>query len=133
MKELQQLINEWKSEAARLLLKSKTTTDDIKEAGYYAASMRLTMCYTEAELLLKAQQPNSEPSATIAANPMLGEVPLCCMDCERRYDDFGLDVVLLKEQWKLIHPAEQGVLCAQCIVDRAEKLGAIRVDLSIAF
>lgn len=66
-------------------------------------------------------------------NAVLGEVPLCCMDCKRRYDDFGLDVVLSREQWKLVHPAEQGVLCAQCIVDRAEKLGAIRIDLSIAF
>jgi hypothetical protein len=66
-------------------------------------------------------------------NAVLGEVTLCCMDCGRRYDAFGLDVVLSKEQWKLIHPVEQGVLCAQCIVDRADRLGAIRVDLSIAF
>jgi hypothetical protein len=48
---------------------------------------------------------------------------LCCMDCALDYEhDFPLDVVLTKEQWLLIHPADGGVLCANCIVKRASKL-----------
>jgi hypothetical protein len=44
----------------------------------------------------------------------------CCADCGMPYADFPLDVVLPDDQWLLIHPeGPGGVLCAQCIVNRA--------------
>lgn len=59
---------------------------------------------------------------------------LTCIDCDRMYKDFGLDVVLSDEQWELIHPNEKGVICAQCIVNRAEKIkGVINVNLTLEF
>lgn len=54
------------------------------------------------------------------------------MDCNKAYEDFGLDVVLPNEQWALINPQNDGLLCVQCMVNRADKLGniiAIRMNL----
>jgi len=45
-----------------------------------------------------------------------------CLDCGMDYDDFGMDVLLPRHQWLDIHPAENGLLCALCIVRRAHKL-----------
>ena len=45
-----------------------------------------------------------------------------CMDCGKPYADFGLDTTLPDEQWLRIHPDDGGVLCANCIVERASKL-----------
>lgn len=56
-----------------------------------------------------------------------------CLDCSKPYQEFGLDTVLSHEQWKLIHPEEIGVLCSQCIVNRAEKLGAVIIKSTIEF
>jgi len=45
-----------------------------------------------------------------------------CMDCDRPYEEFGLDTVLSDDQWAMIHPDGDGVLCASCIVQRASRL-----------
>lgn len=45
-----------------------------------------------------------------------------CMDCALPYTAFPMDVVLPRAQWLAIHPAENGLLCAQCIVARASRL-----------
>jgi len=47
---------------------------------------------------------------------------LRCMDCGKPYADFPLDVVLPRGQWLAIHPDENGVLCAACIVERAARV-----------
>ena len=55
-----------------------------------------------------------------------------CADCGKPYDDFGLDMVLSDEQWLMIFPQKNGLLCANCIVNRASKLkGSIIVKASI--
>lgn len=55
-----------------------------------------------------------------------------CLDCNKPYSDFALDTVLSDEQWELIHPEKNGLLCVQCIINRAEKLnGIIRVDMKL--
>lgn len=55
-----------------------------------------------------------------------------CLDCGMPYGDFGLDVVLPDDQWLMIHPEKDGLLCASCIVKRASKLPtAIIVKASI--
>ena len=46
-----------------------------------------------------------------------------CLDCGMEYKDMGLDLVIPDQQWKTICP-EGGILCANCICKRAEKLGA---------
>ncbi len=52
---------------------------------------------------------------------------LACDDCALPYAEFPLDLVLPDEQWEAIHPAEAGVLCAQCIVRRASKVPGVTV------
>ncbi len=55
-----------------------------------------------------------------------------CMDCGLDYEDFGLDMTLPREQWLLIHPADGGLLCANCMVRRAGMLdGAIAMRAEI--
>ncbi len=56
-----------------------------------------------------------------------------CLDCGLPYEELGLDLVLPDEQWLLIHPEGlHGILCANCIVKRTEKLkGATVVFASI--
>jgi len=55
-----------------------------------------------------------------------------CLDCGKPYSEFALDVVLPDEQWVLIHPEVNGLLCACCIVDRAAKVpGAITIRAEI--
>ena len=57
-----------------------------------------------------------------------------CIDCGRKYEQFRMDVVLPHSQWKLIHPEVDGLLCAQCIVNRVSKIdGAIVVHALIEF
>lgn len=46
-----------------------------------------------------------------------------CRDCGLPYEAFPLDVNLPRSQWMEIHPeGEGGLLCAQCIVERAAKV-----------
>ena len=52
----------------------------------------------------------------------VAENSLRCLDCGLLYRDFPLDVNLPRGQWLEIHPGEDGVLCAQCIVQRASKI-----------
>lgn len=47
---------------------------------------------------------------------------LCCHDCGIPYRDLGVDLVLPDQQWKKLFPENYGVLCANCICKRAEKL-----------
>ena len=48
---------------------------------------------------------------------------LRCLDCGTPYSELGLDLMLPDDQWLLIHPDGMGgILCASCIVKRAEKL-----------
>ena len=43
-----------------------------------------------------------------------------CLDCGKSYSAFGMDTHLLRSQWLEIHPDENGLLCAQCIVNRIQ-------------
>ena len=45
-----------------------------------------------------------------------------CLDCGLPYSEFQLDVILPRPQWLEIHPAENGLLCASCIVRRASRV-----------
>ena len=58
-----------------------------------------------------------------------------CVDCGKLYSNFGLDMTLSDEQWLLISPDREGILCASCIVKRASKLPnaiAIRAQIELA-
>lgn len=48
-----------------------------------------------------------------------------CLDCGLPYSEFPLDVVLPRAQWLEIHPDENGLICAQCIVKRAAKVRGV--------
>lgn len=55
-----------------------------------------------------------------------------CLDCGKPYSEFGMDVLLPRSQWLDIHPDENGLLCAQCIVNRVSKLpGSIGIHAVI--
>lgn len=59
---------------------------------------------------------------------------LHCRDCGLDYSSkhWGLDTYLPDWQWKLINKGkERGVLCANCIIRRAVKLGATVVFLRL--
>ena len=59
-----------------------------------------------------------------------------CIDCSLPYEEFGLDMTLPDEQWLMIHrEGYDGLLCANCIVERAAKLEgsiAVRAKIEIA-
>ena len=56
---------------------------------------------------------------------------LRCLDCGTPYSELGLDLVLPDKQWLLIHPEGLGgILCANCIMKRAEKLEGTTVVLA---
>lgn len=62
---------------------------------------------------------------------------LTCEDCSLPYRSFPLDMTLPDDQWAMIHPGDDGgVLCAQCIVQRASRLGrhviAVRAVIEFA-
>ena len=49
-----------------------------------------------------------------------------CKDCELPYQEFGIDTTLPDDQWLMIHPEGfGGLLCANCIVNRASRLSGI--------
>lgn len=55
-----------------------------------------------------------------------------CLDCGLDYEYFGMDTLLPRWQWLLIHPDEGGLLCANCIVKRAAKIpGAVGLHATI--
>lgn len=50
-----------------------------------------------------------------------------CLDCDKKYEDFGIDITLPTAQWNSICP-EDGLLCGGCIVNRCASLkGAIAI------
>ena len=59
--------------------------------------------------------------------------PVGCLDCGMPYGGQDwLDLVLPRWQWLEIHPADGGVLCANCIVKRASKIpGAVSIHATI--
>lgn len=50
-----------------------------------------------------------------------------CLDCGKDYEEFPLDTVLPNDQWAMINPALGGVLCANCMVERASKIKGVIV------
>jgi len=58
---------------------------------------------------------------------------LRCFGCGKPYDEFPLDVVLPDEQWELVSGRTDGsgVLCANCILERAAKLPGITVAMMV--
>ena len=50
-----------------------------------------------------------------------------CFDCGTPYSEMGLDMVLPDQQWKVIFPENDGILCANCICKRASKLGGTAI------
>ena len=57
---------------------------------------------------------------------MRPDIVNCCKDCELPYQEFGIDTTLPDEQWLMIHPEGfGGLLCANCIVNRASHLPGI--------
>lgn len=59
----------------------------------------------------------------------------CCYDCGMPYGgEDWIDTVLPNEQWDLIFPEHDGVLCANCIIKRASKLNnAIIAKMNLIF
>ena len=56
----------------------------------------------------------------------------CCMDCEKPYKEFGLDIILPDWQWEAINPSGDGILCGSCIASRASNLiGGVRINAEI--
>lgn len=45
-----------------------------------------------------------------------------CKDCDMLYNDFGFDAVVDNKLWNSIAPAGGGILCANCIIRRINKL-----------
>lgn len=46
-----------------------------------------------------------------------------CYDCGKPYGGEGwIDTVLPDEQWNIIFPEKYGLLCANCIIQRAAKM-----------
>ena len=55
--------------------------------------------------------------------PAFAEMLSNCMDCGKEYrGDDWLDLTFSKADWLRIHPADGGVLCANCTIRRASKL-----------
>ena len=52
----------------------------------------------------------------------MNDVKVKCLDCGLPYEQFGLDLVLPDQQWRVVCP-EDIILCANCISKRAAKLG----------
>ena len=73
-------------------------------------------------------------SMAVLAYPILlrlHSVTLKCLDCGIPYSELGLDLVLPDKQWLMIHPEGlHGILCASCIVKRAEKLEGTTVVIA---
>lgn len=57
-----------------------------------------------------------------------------CIDCGKLYRNFGLDMTFPDEQWEMICPDRGGILCANCILERASKLpNVIAIRAQIEF
>ena len=49
------------------------------------------------------------------------EIIVACYDCGLPYREMGLDLILPDQQWKYLFPEESGLLCANCICQRATR------------
>lgn len=57
-----------------------------------------------------------------------------CYYCRRPYEKFGVDFVFTAEQWKLVHPEIDGVVCGSCIAKRVATLeGVVRIKSVLEF
>lgn len=58
-----------------------------------------------------------------------------CLDCQVNYDTImPISLNIPRDQWLLIHPKDGGVLCANCMIQRASKLPhIINIAAKIAF
>lgn len=57
-----------------------------------------------------------------------------CMDCGKPYEEFGLDTYVNDSDWEKIHPDRDGLLCANCIVNRAAKImGVIVIRMELDY
>ena len=57
-----------------------------------------------------------------------------CHDCGMRYGgDDWVDTVLTTEQWVMVFPEHDGILCANCIIKRASKFEPIRAEMKLIF
>ncbi|MGX8701535.1 hypothetical protein [Caproiciproducens sp.] len=55
-----------------------------------------------------------------------------CYDCGMPYGGTNwVDLTLPNDQWDLVFPEHEGLLCANCIVKRAAKLGAISIEAKL--
>ena len=61
-----------------------------------------------------------------------GTNPVVCLDCGIPYADMGSDLVLPDQQWKVIFPEENGLLCANCICKRVSKQDATSIMAWVA-
>lgn len=65
---------------------------------------------------------NADPSLVAIAERVRDEIAPAqepgCLDCGLPYSQFPLDVILPRSQWLEIYPAENGLLCAACIMRR---------------
>src|SRR5690242_11416261 len=76
----------------------------------------------------RAREPLRHPigdAMTDALDPPGGPPAANCLDCGLPYERFPLDVILPRAQWLEIHPAEHGLLCAACIVERAAQVPGV--------
>ena len=97
-------------EFVRMLLGEKFDRLGINEEVDYTLEVR--RCYGE-------RTPSDTPPAPRSQTPH--ETQVCtCADCGAPEGE--VDTVLTRAQWLLIYPEEGGILCASCIVKRAEKL-----------
>ena len=57
-----------------------------------------------------------------------------CHDCGMKYGgEDWIDTVLTAEQWAMVFPEHDGILCANCIIKRASKFETIRAEMKLIF
>lgn len=112
----------------RCSAKDCKTTVDLKGDTPYRAAVLCPRC--RRWMMPVKPKPTvvpSEPKETTVS-----VLPAVCLDCGQDYSDFGMDVLLPRWQWLLIHPDDGGLLCAQCIVNRAAQIkGAVGLQAVI--
>lgn len=70
----------------------------------------------ESQSSVKVETSQSIEQSEVVSNPAF------CLDCNKSYSTFGLDIIFERSEWLKIHPDENGVICANCIAVRAGKL-----------
>jgi len=82
-----------------------------------------------------AEEQRRQGAAERASAVDQGSGSVRCLDCGTDYDAaMALSLLIPKAQWLAIHPADAGVLCANCMLRRASKLpGVINITGRITF